>query len=35
MEMFYHKNPVSMNDMKQVLRNWRSQKEHRIFSSDL
>ena len=29
------KNPLSMNDVKQVLINWKGKKEHRIFPSDL
>ena len=31
----YGKSPLSMNDMKPVLNNWKGQKECRIFSSDL
>ena len=35
MRISYLKNPLSMNDMKWVLDNWKGQKEHGIFSSDL
>ena len=35
MRISYHKNPLSMNGVKQVLDNLRGQKECRIFSSDL
>ena len=30
-----HKNPLSINDVKWVLKNWKGQRERRIFSSDL
>ena len=31
----YHKKPLSMNDVKWVLDNWKGKKEPIIFSSDL
>ena len=30
-----HKNPLSMDEVKQILDNWRGEKERRIFSSYL
>ena len=35
MQISCHKNPLSMNDVKWVLKNWKGQRKHRIFSSDL
>ena len=38
MQISYHKNPLSINDVKRVLDKWRSfetEIRNRIFSSDL
>ena len=35
MQISCHKNPLSINDVIWVLKNWKGQREHKIFSSDL
>ena len=35
MQISCHKNPLRINDVIWVLKNWKGQREHRIFSSDL